>query len=196
MFPWGAAAYALVGVVSCLVSKLLLHRWPFVFPDPWLRLEPATSHVYSALLGSAFGALLVVTSRISVLRFQWARRLHEDFRPIARELGTVAIVGLAIASSAGEEILFRGLAQPYLGLFAQAAFFGVLHQMPGPSRWVWASWAFLVGFGFGVIFQLTGSLAGPLLAHALVNGLNLSYLKHYDPSPVQRPLGGLLDRGQ
>jgi hypothetical protein len=42
------------------------------------------------------------------------------------------------------------------------------------------------------MFQLTGSLVGPLVAHALVNFLNLSYLKHHDPSPQRRALGGLL----
>jgi membrane protease YdiL (CAAX protease family) len=56
---------------------------------------------------------------------------------------------------------------------------------------VWAGWATLVGLLLGSIFALTGSLAGPVAAHALVNGLNLSYLKNYDPEP-RRGLGGLL----
>jgi membrane protease YdiL (CAAX protease family) len=101
---------------------------------------------------------------------------------------------LAVLSSTGEELLFRGLAQPYLGLILQALVFGLLHQMPGPSRWIWVTWASLVGLGQGIIFQLTGSLVGPLLAHALVNGLNLAYLKHHDPNPPRSPLGGLLGR--
>jgi membrane protease YdiL (CAAX protease family) len=118
--------------------------------------------------------------------------MHEDFRPFARDLSGAAIAGLALFSASGEELLFRGLGQPYLGLIPQALIFGVLHQMPGPSRWVWASWALLVGLGLGIIFQLTGSLLGPLLAHAIVNGLNLTYLKHHDPKREQPALGGLL----
>jgi hypothetical protein len=44
----------------------------------------------------------------------------------------------------------------------------------------------------GATFKLTGSLAGPIAAHALVNGLNLRYLKLHDPEPPRRVLGGLL----
>jgi uncharacterized protein len=194
MFPWGAAAYAMVSVLVYAASMLWLDRSPLVFPNPWLELQPVASHLLSALLGAAFGAVLVLGSRLSVERFAWARRLHGDFRPVARELSTGAIVVLAISSATGEELLFRGLAQPAIGLLLQALVFGLLHQMPGPSRWVWASWASLVGLGMGVIFQLTGSLIGPILAHTIVNGLNLAYLKHYDPNPELRPMGGLLDR--
>jgi uncharacterized protein len=194
MFPWGAVAYALVSVVVCGASWLWLDRLPLSFPAPWLSLGPLVSHLYSALLGAAFGTSLVFLSRASLPRFEWARRLHNEFRPIARELSGGAIVCLAILSSAGEELLFRGLAQPYLGLVPQAIVFGLLHQMPGPSRWIWVAWASLVGIGLGVIFQLTGSLVGPVLAHALVNGLNLAHLKHHDADPPRRPMGGLLGR--
>jgi hypothetical protein len=31
-----------------------------------------------------------------------------------------------------------------------------------------------------------------VIAHAIINGLNLLFLKHHDPSPERRPLGGLL----
>ena len=42
------------------------------------------------------------------------------------------------------------------------------------------------------MFQLTGSLVGPIIAHALVNAVNLVYLKNYDPAPQRKALGGLL----
>ena len=42
------------------------------------------------------------------------------------------------------------------------------------------------------LFALTGSLIGPIAAHALINGLNLLYLKSHDPEPQRRSLGGLL----
>jgi hypothetical protein len=42
------------------------------------------------------------------------------------------------------------------------------------------------------MFALTGSLLGPMLAHALINGLNLAYLKSHDTAPPRNSLGGLL----
>jgi membrane protease YdiL (CAAX protease family) len=46
------------------------------------------------------------------------------------------------------------------------------------------AWAFAVGLALGALFEGTGSLLGPLAAHALVNGVNLTFLKHHDPGPL------------
>jgi hypothetical protein len=43
-----------------------------------------------------------------------------------------------------------------------------------------------------MIFAVTGSLVGALVAHAAINGFNLFYLKSHDPEPQRRSLGGLL----
>ena len=147
--------------------------------------------LYSLALGVCFGLLVAVTTRVCVRRFAWAKNLHRELRPLTRGLTGMGIFWLAVTSSLGEELLFRGLLQPWLGVWFQALLFGVLHQLAGTSRWVWAGWATLVGFVLGLIFALTGSLAGPLVAHALINGLNLSYLRSHDTEPPHG-LGGLL----
>jgi len=94
---------------------------------------------------------------------------------------------LAVFSAAGEELMFRGLLQPWIGLWPQAILFGLAHQLPGASRWVWAIWAFLVGLALGALFELSGSLLGPVVAHAVVNGCNLTFLRQYDPDAVVGP---------
>jgi membrane protease YdiL (CAAX protease family) len=193
MRRWGrfAAAYACMALVAVLIAIATRGEPPLSLPEPWLPLSPPRDVLYSVALGVTLGLLLAVGTRYSVPRFAWAKNLHLELRPFAKDVSPVGIVMLALTSSLGEELLFRGLLEPWLGLWLQALLFGVLHQMAGPSRWVWAGWATLVGLLFGSIFELTGSLAGPLAAHALVNGLNLSYLKSYDPGP-RRGLGGLL----
>jgi membrane protease YdiL (CAAX protease family) len=50
----------------------------------------------------------------------------------------------------------------------------------------------VVGLALGSMFCLTGSLLGPILAHGLINGLNLAYLKAHDTAPPRNSLGGLL----
>jgi uncharacterized protein len=185
MIRWGriAAAYA----VLCAVALAL--TWPrgsplrHPQPYPTAALLGEGSELWSFGLGVLFGLLVIASSRLTVQRFEWARRLHLELRPFARNLSPTAVVVLALLSSAGEELLFRSLLQPWMGLLPQALLFGLVHQLPGPSRWVWAAWAFVVGLVLGVLFQLTGSLLGPLAAHALVNGVNLTFLKHYDPAP-------------
>lgn len=195
MLALGIVAYALLALAACAGAWFLLDRLPFSIPSPWLDLPEGLAIGYSLLLGGAFGGIIVLGSRASVGRFRWAQRLHREFRPIAKQLSTVDILVLATSSGIAEELLFRGLLQPFVGVALQAVAFGVVHQMRGPSRWVWALWAGCVGLGLGALFQLTGSIWGPVLAHALINAVNLSYLKNHDPEPPTRSLGGLLDRG-
>lgn len=192
MARWGrfAAAYAGMALFAALLALALRGSLPFK-GAAWLPLGSPSDVLYSTALGACFGLLVAVGTRFCVPRFAWAKNLHRELRPLTRGLTSAGIVGLAVTSSLGEELLFRGLLQPWLGLWLQALLFGVLHQLAGTSRWVWAGWATLVGFVLGAIFALTGSLAGPLAAHALINGLNLSYLRSHDTEPPQG-LGGLL----
>ncbi len=193
MARWGtAAAYVLLTLVILGVGALWPWRFPLIHPAPWLDLDPWTSHAYSGCIGLAFGGLVVVLTPPLVTHSTWVRDLHRDLRPIARAMSPRALLVVGPASGFVEEILFRGLLQPAVGLGPQALIFGAVHYLPGRSRWVWAIWAALVGLILGTIFELTGSLAGPIVAHTLINWLNLRYLRRHDPTPPPPRLGGLL----
>ncbi|MEZ4231445.1 MAG: CPBP family intramembrane glutamic endopeptidase [Polyangiaceae bacterium] len=191
MSRWGRYAAAYVGLALLAVVIGVWRGESLVtLPDAWLTVTP--SHAWSAGAGLLVGLLVVVLTRVSVVRFGWARQLHRDLRPVARGLSPVGLLVLAVLSSLGEELLFRGALQPLAGVWIQALVFGLVHYVPGPSRWVWAAWAALIGLVLGLVYAATGSLLGPLLAHALINGVNLRFLKHHDPDPRPRNLGGLL----
>ncbi|MGE0325208.1 MAG: lysostaphin resistance A-like protein [Polyangiaceae bacterium] len=191
MSRWGRYAAAYVGLtVLALAVGLWRGESLFTLPVAWLTIAP--SHAWSALAGVGVGVVVVVLTRVCVVRFAWARQLHRDLRPVARGLSPVGLLVLAVLSSLGEELLFRGALQPIAGVWLQALIFGVVHYVPGPSRWVWASWAAAIGLILGLVYAATGSLVGPLLAHALINAVNLRFLKHHDPDPRPRNLGGLL----
>jgi len=190
-----AAGYALLGTMAAALALALRDGLPWEYPGPWLSLSMAESIGLSAAIGVGLGLVLIVLTRIAVPRFAWAERLHMELRPVARDLSTGRILVVAAFSSLGEELLFRGLLQPWIGFIAGGLVFGMVHQVPGPSRWVWVTWATVVGTAFGAIFALTGSLVGPLLAHALVNAVNLAYLRDYDPS-APRPAGSEQEQEQ
>lgn len=195
MLGWGRVAVAYLAASASAIVLALLWRGssPFIYIDPWLELPGALADLYSLLIGLTFGGLVAFSTRVFVTRFAWARNLHRELRPVARHLSTTGILALAAFSALGEELWFRGLLQPWIGLWLQALGFGIVHsQLRGPSRWAWVSWATLMGLAFGATFALTGSLVGPIAAHALINCLNLAYLKSYDPEPPRRALGGLL----
>jgi uncharacterized protein len=176
-----AAGYALLATVATALALALRDGLPWVHPEPWFPAPPAVSLVTSAVLGLAVATALIAMTRVAVPRFAWARRLHCELRPVARDLTAGQILLVAGLSSLGEELLFRGLLTPTVGILVSALLFGFAHQIKGKSRWVWVGWATAVGAGLGTIFAATGSLVGPLLAHAIVNAVNLTYLRDHDP---------------
>jgi membrane protease YdiL (CAAX protease family) len=194
MLKWQtvAVAYALLGSLACGLAVALRDGSPLSHPAPWLVLDDSVRVGSSVLLGVALAVVLVASTRIAVQRWDWARKLHSDLRPVAKNLTVPSVIIIAVLSSLGEELFFRGFLTPLVGVVVQAGLFGLAHQVTGPSRWVWITWASLVGLCFGAIFVLTGSLVGPIAAHAIVNGYNLMFLRSHDPSPKERRLGGLL----
>jgi membrane protease YdiL (CAAX protease family) len=187
MIRWSriALVYSLLGGIALVLT------WPrgspFRYPQPRFALGEGSAQLWSLGIGVVFGVALIVGSRVTVQRYAWARSLHLELRPFAQSLNAGGMIALALLSAGAEELLFRSLLQPWMGLLPQALLFGVVHQLPGPSRWVWAGWAFLVGLAFGALFQTTGSLLGPIAAHALINGVNLAFLKSYDPRLAPEP---------
>ena len=130
----------------------------------------------SPLLGLAIGLGVVLASRLAVRKFRWARRLHRDFRVILSGLSGREILILALASSIGEELLFRGALLPWLGIWPQALIFAALHVGPGRRFLPWTLAAFLIGAAFGYLLQWTGDLGAPIAAHFIINYLNLNFI--------------------
>ncbi len=98
------------------------------------RIEGISTPLFMALsplIGLALGLVVVFMSRLAVHRFDWARRLHNDFRQILGKLSYKEILVLALASSIGEELLFRGALHPIVGVWARAIGFALLHIGPG-----------------------------------------------------------------
>jgi membrane protease YdiL (CAAX protease family) len=195
MFRWGRASvvYALIAMGALGLGRTFDRGSLLSYPTPWLPLSGAEAHAFSLILGGAFAAAVVVGTRVLVENVGWAKNLHRDLKPMTVALDGTGIAVIAALSALAEELVFRGLLMPWLGLFAQAVLFGFAHaQLSGPSRWVWVAWASVVGLALGAVFALSGSLLGPMLAHALINGINLTYLKSHDTAPPRRSLGGLL----
>jgi membrane protease YdiL (CAAX protease family) len=136
----------------------------------------ARDMLLSPLLGLAIGLVVVLASRVALRHFLWARKLHRDFRSILGGLSGSEILILALASSVGEELLFRGALLPWLGIWPQALIFAALHVGPGRRFLPWTLAAFAVGAGFGFLVHWTGDLGAPIAAHFIINYLNLSFI--------------------
>jgi membrane protease YdiL (CAAX protease family) len=81
-----------------------------------------------------------------------------------------------VASSIGEETLFRGALQPWLGVWLQAIVFALLHVGPGKRFVPWTLSAFVLGIAFGWLAVWTENLGAPIAAHFTINFMNLRYI--------------------
>jgi uncharacterized protein len=88
---------------------------------------------------------------------------------------------LALTSSLGEELFFRGFLLTlgikylpvWLAVLAQALIFAAFH--PAPARaWGYPLWTALVGIVLGLVTFACGSVEPAILAHYLFNHLNLN----------------------
>ena len=132
--------------------------------------------VVGPLVGIAFGLAFVAATRYATRRFEWARELHGSFRDLLGPLSPREITILALASSIGEELLFRGALMPWFGVWAQAIVFALLHVGPGKRFLPWTASAFALGLAFGALADETRNLGGPIAAHFAINFLNLRYI--------------------
>ena len=184
--------YVTLGLAAALAT-LALGRSPFVC-DGWLGVHGTAALLLSLGLGVMLGASTTFATRAMVRRFGWARALHRGLQPSVHGAGDSTLAAVAVASAVAEELLFRGLLAPTVGVVASSIVFGALHQIRGSARWAWMAWATLMGLLFGTLFVATGSLAGPLVAHVAINHSNLRFLRDTTTAVKRTGLGGLLRR--
>lgn len=130
----------------------------------------------SLWLGVGLGLAVVA---FSAAWTAWSPAGEALSRFLGQTIGRIGIgqgVALAVASGLGEEMLFRGAVQPELGLVMTSVLFGLMHLVPRWPLVLWAFYAIGIGFVFGLVFEWTGSLWAPVVAHAIVNGVNLPLL--------------------
>ncbi|MEX2502756.1 MAG: CPBP family intramembrane glutamic endopeptidase [Trueperaceae bacterium] len=159
--------------------------WAFAPPDlpgtwPW----PAALLV-GVLLGLALLAAGAVLER-TVPSFAYATaRTERAVR--ALRLSPVAAIALALATSAGEELLFRGVLLDRIGLVGQALAFAVLHPA-GRKGWSYPLFAFAAALALGALVVITGRIVPAMVAHTVVNGVGLwTTRRSLPPRDATRP---------
>lgn len=133
----------------------------------------------SLLLGVLVAAATVA---LGVLLY----RLVPTMRQISDELAPTLVDGadksslvlISVFSGIGEEMFFRGAVQPEFGLVVAALAFGLVHIGPDRRYLVWTGWAVLAGFLFGFLYELSGGLLAPIIAHIIHNAATFLLWKH------------------
>src|SRR5215212_8071637 len=114
----------------------------------------------------------VITAACTVSLGLLAYRLLPTLREISEELAPRLVDGAASSS-----------------LVVAALLFGLAHIGPDRRYLVWTAWAVLAGFVFGFLYEVSGGLLAPMLAHTVHNAATLLLWKRSRKGP--KKAGGL-----
>lgn len=169
--PIGLLFYGAMAIAA-VVWRVGLYREDILYAGS----EPHLSFWRDAAIGLGFGLAVVGLSDRITRRTRWGDALA---RALASSLGRLSVPDallLAFASGLAEELFFRGALQPRVGWLLASLLFGCVHFVPRRELYPWTAFAIVVGLGLGALFELTGNLVAPVVAHVVVNGINLPLL--------------------
>lgn len=166
-------AMGLTAIVLMFVAKLWLHFGS-------VTLLPLRGTAEALLLG--LGIAVGITALSSLVYRLWPAYRHSaDFylQLVLKPLVLPDLIWLGLLPGMSEELLFRGVMLPAVGLnatgiIASSVLFGVLH-LSGRQQWPYVVWATVVGLLLGFSAVTTGNLLVPIVAHIVTNWLS-SYL--------------------
>ena len=128
----------------------------------------------SVLLGILTAACTVCLGLLAYRLLPALREISEELAPrLVDGADPASLVLVSIFSGVGEEAFFRGAVQQEFGLIVASLLFGVAHVGPDRRYLVWTAWAVLAGFIFGVLYEVSGGLLAPILAHCAHNTTTL-----------------------
>jgi uncharacterized protein len=132
------------------------------------------SGALSLALGLLAPAITVPLGLLAYRRLSVLRELADELAPRlvdGADRGSLLLV--SVFSGVGEEAFFRGALQQEFGLVVASLLFGLVHVGPDRRYLFWTGWAVLAGFLFGALYDATGGLLAPVLAHAAHNAATL-----------------------
>ena len=124
--------------------------------------------------GLGLAATIVTTSAIvHRLWGNYRRSANYYLELVVKPLIWPDLIWLGLLPGLSEELLFRGVMLPALGLnvaavIASSLLFGVLH-LSGTQQWPYMIWATVVGGVLGFSAIATGNLLVPIVAHIVTN---------------------------
>ena len=129
---------------------------------------------YDVLLGIGLAVGIIVANNV-VYRLWSAYRRSADFylELVIKPLEWPDLIWIGLLPGLSEELLFRGVILPALGLnwialIVSSLIFGVLH-LSGSEQWPYVVWVTVVGFILGYSAIVTGNLLVPIVAHIITN---------------------------
>jgi membrane protease YdiL (CAAX protease family) len=127
-------------------------------------------------VGLAVAAATIGLSRQITERTKWGDAMGRALAELVGKRSLRECIVLAVASGVAEEAFFRGVLQPALGWLLASLIFGLVHFAPKRELLPWTGFALAAGLVLGALFESTGNLVAPIVAHVGINAVNLRRL--------------------
>ena len=147
--------------------------------DDWVYVGDLGAPPGTEMLVAAGGTVMLLAATPWIMRFDWTRRVAEVIARVFGPFTMARAVWLGVLSGFCEELLFRGALQPMVGLVPASILFALAHPVAG-----WWLFALAMGVALGVLYSWGGNLWPCVLAHALLNTVNLYRLSRVKSSRV------------
>jgi membrane protease YdiL (CAAX protease family) len=127
-------------------------------------------------LGLAVAVATIALSRKITECTRWGDAMGRALAELLGERSLRDCIVLGVASGVAEEAFFRGVLQPALGWLLASLIFGLVHFAPKRDLLPWTGFALCAGLVLGGLFEFTGNLVAPIVAHVGINAVNLRRL--------------------
>ncbi|HIK03464.1 MAG TPA: CPBP family intramembrane metalloprotease [Trichormus sp. M33_DOE_039] len=172
-------AMGVTAILLWIVARVWLHFGNFLLFE-W--------HLYprDLLLGLGVGLLITALSGIAYRLWTPYRRSADYYLELVlKPLAWPDLIWLGLLPGLSEELLFRGVMLPALGLdhlavIGSSICFGILH-LSGSQQWPYVVWATIIGVILGYSALWSGNLLVPIVAHILTNWISSCLWKIQQP---------------
>ncbi len=155
---------------SITVTYLLLRGWSLSEVPRCLGLSEDKLNLRMVLYGVIlFLAIFAFEVSVGMLQGITGVQINTNVGLLLAGTPLWFLAFVAFVGPVCEEILFRGLLVPRIGIVLSAAIFGLLHYGYGSTLGIDIIAAFIFGVIAGYTYKKTGSLYPSILAHILVN---------------------------
>lgn len=157
--------------VTAVVLLVIAKAW--LYFEPTKRL-PLTLLWRDAGLGAALGVGITLASALMYKLWGHYRQSADEYLAmVLKPLHWPDLLWLGLLPGLSEELLFRGVMLPAIGLnglgiLVSGASFGVLH-LSSLQQWPYVVWATVIGLLLAISAVVTGNLLVPIVAHVMTN---------------------------
>jgi uncharacterized protein len=169
---------------TAVVLMAIAKAWIYFFD---VTMVPMHWEPMNLAIGLGLGLLIsLLSSIIHEIWGDYREAANTYLEMVLQPLEKIDLIWLGFLPGMSEELLFRGVALPALGmdnlaLGISSLVFGLLH-MASLKHWSYAMWAVVVGLSLGAVTIATNSLLPAVTAHVLTNSLSglIWKLKHQE----------------